>query len=61
MVGDQTLPIENASGASLLQLLFAAEFCHEEAQYLRTTFVTFSEKGIELQHTLHIWWETLLF
>ena len=39
MVGDQTLPIENASGASLLQLQYAAEYCHEEGQYLRTTFL----------------------
>ena len=37
-VGDQTLSIENASGASLLQLRYAAEHCHEE-QYLRTTFL----------------------
>ena len=37
MVGDQTLPIENASGAYLLQLQYAAEYCHEEGQYLRTT------------------------
>ena len=29
MVGDQTLPIENASGASLLQLQYVAEHCHE--------------------------------
>ena len=37
MVGDQTLPVENASGA----LLLAAAVCehyHEEGQYLRTTF-----------------------
>ena len=39
MVGDQTLPIENASGASLLQLQYAAEHYHEEGQYLRTTFL----------------------
>ena len=39
MVGDQTLPIENASGASLLQWQYAAEDCHEEGQYLRTTFL----------------------
>ena len=45
MVGDQTLPIENASEASLLQLEYAAEHCHEEGQYLRTTFlVAFSEQ-----------------
>ena len=44
MVGDQTLPIENASGASLLQLQYAVEHCHEEGRYLRTTFlVAFSE------------------
>ena len=39
MVGDQTLPIENASGASFLQLQHAAEHCHEEGQYLRKTFL----------------------
>ena len=39
MVGDQTLPIENAAGTSLLQLQYAAEHCHEEGQYLRTTFL----------------------
>ena len=39
MVSDQPLPIENASGASLLQLQYAAEHCHEEGQYLRTTFL----------------------
>ena len=44
MVGDQTLPIENASGASFLRLQCAAELCHEEGQYLRTTFLdAFSE------------------
>ena len=44
MVGDQTLPIENASGACLLQLQYAAEHCHEEGQYLKTTFLlAFSE------------------
>ena len=44
MVDDQTLPIENASGASLLQLKYAALHCHEEGQYLRTTFlIAFSE------------------
>ena len=43
-VDDQTLPIENSSGASLLQLQCEAEHCHEEGQYLRTTFlVVFSE------------------
>ena len=35
MVGDQELPIENA----LLQLQYAAEHCHEEGQYLRSTFL----------------------
>ena len=39
MVGDQTLPIENAAGAFLLQLQGAVEHCHEEGQYLRTTFL----------------------
>ena len=34
MVDDQTLPIENASVASLLQLQYVAEHCHEEGQYL---------------------------
>ena len=37
--GDQTLPIENSSGASLLQLQYAAEHCHEEGQCMRTTFL----------------------
>ena len=61
-VGDQTLPIENASGASLLQLQCAAEHCHKEGRYLRTTFlVAFLSKGIELQNALHICRETLLF
>ena len=42
MVGDQALLIKNASGAPLLQ--YAAEYCHEEGQYLSTTFlVAFSE------------------
>ena len=35
----QTLPIENASGFSLLQLQYVAKHCHEEGQYLRTTFL----------------------
>ena len=40
----------------------AAEHCHKEGQYLRITFlVAFLNKGIELQHALHIWQETLLF
>ena len=44
MVGDQTLPIENASGASLLQQQYADEHCHEVGQCLRTTFlIAFSE------------------
>ena len=44
MVDYITLPIENASGASLLKLLCAAELCHEGGQYLRITFlVAFSE------------------
>ena len=37
MMGDQTLPIENVSGSSLLQLQYATEHSHEE-QYLRITF-----------------------
>ena len=37
MVGNQTLPIENASEASLLQSV--AEHCHEEGQYLGITFL----------------------
>ena len=32
MVGDQTHPIENASGTSLLQLQCAVEHSHEEGQ-----------------------------
>ena len=44
VVGDQTLPIENAARTSLLQLQYAAKHCHVEEQYLRTTFlVAFSE------------------
>ena len=38
IVSDQTFPIENALGASLLQLQYAAEHCHE-GQYLRTTLL----------------------
>ena len=38
-VGDQTLPIDNASEASLLQLQCAAEHSREEGKYLRTTFI----------------------
>ena len=60
MVCDQTLSIKNASGASLLQVQYAAEYYHEEGLYLRTTsLVTCSE--IELQHARHIWRVTLLF
>ena len=48
MVGGQTLPIENALGASLLQVQCAAEYCHEEGQYLRTTFLSlFLNKRID--------------
>ena len=69
MVGDLTLPIENASGASLLQLQYAAKHCHEEGQCLMTIFLVDGfrlhcippHKEIELQHGLHIWRETLLF
>ena len=39
MVGDEALAIENASGASLLQLQCADEHYHEEGQCLRTTFI----------------------
>ena len=39
MVGDQTLPIENTSGASLLKLQCATKHYHEEGLYLRTTFL----------------------
>ena len=39
MMGDKTLRIEKASGVSLLQLQCAAEHCHEERQYLRTTIL----------------------
>ena len=61
MVGEQTLPIENTSGASLLQLQYVAEYCHEEGQYLRTTFlIAFLNKGIKLQHALHIWRESII-
>ena len=51
IVGDQNHPIENASGASLLQLQYAAE--HSSSLVLN--------KGIELQHALHIWRGTPLF
>ena len=33
IVGDQTLPIENALETSLLQLQYAAQYYHEEGQY----------------------------
>ena len=47
MVGDQTLPIENASGA---------EHCHEEGQYLRTTFlvVCSEERNLITARTPHL-------
>ena len=38
-MGDGKLSIENASGASLLQLQYAAEHYHEQGQYLRTTYL----------------------
>ena len=65
MVGDQTLPIKNAAGASLLQLQCAVEHRHEEGQCLMTTFLAIcSELPFidveELQHALHIWRETLV-
>ncbi|XP_075229767.1 uncharacterized protein LOC142329242 [Lycorma delicatula] len=40
MVGDQTLPNENAAGASLLQLQCAAKHFHGERQCLMTTFLS---------------------
>ena len=39
MVGDQILAIENASGATLLKLQYAAKHYHEEGQYLKITFL----------------------
>ena len=60
MVGDQTLHIENGSGASLLQLQYAADRCHENGQYLRTAFLAAcSEEKNQLHHALHIWRETI--
>ena len=41
--GDQTLPIENAAGTSLLQLQYAAGHYHEEGQCLITFLVACSE------------------
>ena len=57
MAGDQTHPIENASGASLLQLQYAVEHCREEGQYLSTTFLVACS---ELQPAPHIWLETIV-
>ena len=63
IMGDQTLPMENASGASLLQLAV----CGRALSWRRTILEDnipprlFWNKGIELQHALHIWRETLLF
>ena len=53
MVGDQTLPIENASGASLLHLQYVAEYCHEEGQYMRTTFLVACSEINELSYNTH--------
>ena len=53
IVGDKTLPIENASGASLLQLQYAAEYCHEGGQYLRTTFIVACSEIKELTYSTH--------
>ena len=39
MVGDQTFPIKNTAGDSLLQLQCAPKHCHEEGQGLITTFL----------------------
>ena len=44
MMDEQTLPIENVSGASLLQLQYAVQHCHEEGQYLRTAFLVASSE-----------------
>ena len=44
MMGDQALPIENASGASLLQLQYTVEYCHEQGLYLRKTFLVTCSK-----------------
>ena len=56
MVGDQTHPIENASGASVLLLQCAAEHCHEEGQYPRTTFLEAcsEERNQIIGHTPHL-------
>ena len=55
MVGDKTLPIENAAGVPLLQLQCAAEHYHKEGQCLMTIFlVVVLNKEIELQQALHI-------
>ena len=53
MVGDQTLPIENASGVSLLQLQYAAEYYHEEGQYLRTTVLVACSEIKESNYNTH--------
>ena len=50
-MGDQTLPIENASGSSLLQLQCAAKYCHEEGQYLRTTFLAAFLDNLYITHS----------
>ena len=55
MVGDQTLPIENASGASFLQLQYTAEHCHEGGQDPRTTvLVACSERHRIRARTPHL-------
>ena len=41
MVGHQTLPIENASRASLLQLQYAAEHYHEDKFLLHKYFFSY--------------------
>ena len=38
-VGDQTLPIENAARASVLQLECVPKHCYEEGQCQMTTFI----------------------
>ena len=51
MMGDQTLPMEYASGASLLQ--YAAEHCYEEGQYLRITFLVACSEVKESNYSTH--------
>ena len=62
MVGDQTLPIENASGASFccscsMRPSIAMKKVNTWGQHSSSLDVN---KGIELQHALHIWRETIV-